>query len=156
MWSQWESCDTKTSFKSFWTYLRSTHFICDQNQYWTPHECHDSGRNNENKLLEDWMLGNGLYSLHRKLTVMYTVPMTECVVVVLELQWHVRISTSFDSIWIIDSLATRKHTIANHQRPISFRIRFILNNIRYCRTPEDTPLSTMDYCNIKVISSGEI
>ena len=38
-----------------------------------------------------------------------TVPMTERVVVVLESQRHVRICTSFERIWIIDSLEQHKH-----------------------------------------------
>jgi len=70
---------------------------------------------NENNVLEDWMLGIGLNSLNIYSIVMYalsnrnamtpqTVPMTDHLVVILELQPHVRIGTSFDSIWIIDSL----------------------------------------------------
>jgi len=49
-----------------------------------------------------------------------TVLMTELVMIVLELQHHVRICTSFDSIWIINSLEpTNIMTIGNHKRPIS-------------------------------------
>ena len=68
------------------------------------------------------LLNNGLNSLHVHLAVIYapfnvygnvitpqTVPMTKIVVIAQQLQRHVRISTSFDSIWIIDSLEARKH-----------------------------------------------
>jgi hypothetical protein len=59
--------------------------------------------NNDIKLLEDWILGKGMNSLHMCLTGLYaasnvyengiapqTIPMIECVVVVLKLQLYVR------------------------------------------------------------------
>jgi hypothetical protein len=68
---------------------------------------------NENNVLDDWMQCIGLNSLHIYFIVMYapsngnaitsqTIPMTDHLVVILELQPHVRIGASFDSIWIID------------------------------------------------------
>jgi len=93
----------KNSCRSYGTYLRRRKFTGCSYLYWTPDEYHVSVFNYDSKLLGDWMLGNGLNSLHLHLAVMHT-PMAERVVIVLELQRRVRIGTSFDSIWIIDGM----------------------------------------------------
>ena len=90
-------------------YLRRIKFTGYQYRYYTTDDCHDSVLN---KLLEDIVRCNGPNPLHRHLNIIVyapfnvygkgitpqTVPMTESVVVVLELQNHVRICTSVDNI----------------------------------------------------------
>ena len=129
----------------------------------------------KNKLLEYWMLSNGLNSLH-KLGILNAQQRPQLIAQAIncnvcniqqhlwecnnatkgtndraysgcpELQCDIRIGTSFDSIWIINSLGSCKarQTIGNHHKPIiydSVRRRLLPNNIR-CRRPAGGPIIT--------------
>jgi hypothetical protein len=54
-----------------YAYLRHRKFTGCQYRYWTPDECHNWVLNNENKLLEGWILRNGLNSLRNHCTVLW-------------------------------------------------------------------------------------
>jgi len=61
---------TRTILINF-TYLARRKLTGCQQRYWTLNELYDSVLNNENMLLVDLVLNNGINSLHRDLTVMY-------------------------------------------------------------------------------------
>ena len=54
-----------------YAYLRHRKFTGCQYCYWTPDECQNWVLNNENNLLEDWILRNGLNSLRNHCTVLW-------------------------------------------------------------------------------------
>ena len=61
---------TRTNLINF-TYLARRKWTGCQHRCWTLDELHDPVLNNENMLLVDLVMNNGINSLHRDLTVMY-------------------------------------------------------------------------------------
>ena len=66
-------------------------------------------------------------NVYRNATTPQTAPMTERVVVVLELQRHVRIDPSMDSMWIIDSLGPLKQ----HDRQLTITRDRLMMTLSY-------------------------